>query len=383
MVITTMWNKPQTYNHPKQIPDWRRIDNFIPLVCPMNLLVLDFQIDYNGPVWQTYLTRIQILYKGNFWSTWSIDCGTLTPASGVPKHLYNSKTYCKFLFDGATSTYRPQEYQYGEGITDKDQVLDGIQQYIANMGISSLIRINLRYGTTPGIYTTNIGNPGQSMSEWFEDQFKQYLDNGHASYYYEIDFEEYYLSERLYVDDSETQPTLNEYTPEEHQPPEVEEEVESPEWFPGAFPETPYIHMVFWDGLSYYIPNGMQIHERATRVYWSFGYIAVRAAIDKFGQYAALLPRINVVAYGKWVDMPEPDPRGANFLWEGNIKDKWYAVIKNELDRQTRNLEESKTAWTGLLKNPRIIKNPGQMEDLGAKMEKTDLFNLARLLTGQ
>jgi len=44
-------------------------------------------------------------------------------------------------------------------------------------------------------------------------------------------------------------------------------------WFPGQFPQTPFFHMVFWEGHSFYIPDRFEINEFYSRK--SYGYLVV------------------------------------------------------------------------------------------------------------
>lgn len=99
-------------------------------------------------------------------------------------------------------------------------------------------------------------------------------------------------------------------------------DIDSPEWFKGNFPKTEYCHMAFYGGHSFYIPDGYTIDANITRLTKSAGYISVKFVTDVFNIKLFHIPMRFIVAYGKWMEYPEP----AKQSLINAMRDQWYSL---------------------------------------------------------
>lgn len=381
-IMKPLWNSPNVFNRDNGVEFTREKIDAAKACAGGILFEVQINIDLGpAPIFSNKQCRIYYYILENRFATIGIvKCSDTALSTNIPTHFYSQHIVLKISNDDADD-FTPPNYKY---YTEEY----GTGAYLGNTCIEQAVQRLVIDTVGGGILHYN--NNALKLDEYVADICLDYAAGAATHEYYmsQIKWSKFYASlNHQSVNIIEINQVAKGNKTEISEP-YVDKfgkgAEDTPEWFQGAFPVTPHMHMVFWDGRSFYIPNAMQIHERATRVYAPFGFMAVRAVIDAVGQYAALIPLNATVAYGKWMEYPPPDPEGANRLWEGDKKDKWWEFGINEIERQGRNQAQAGTKgiyWTGLIARPKIYLNKEDAIRLGQKMEQTDLFNLAKMFT--
>lgn len=97
---------------------------------------------------------------------------------------------------------------------------------------------------------------------------------------------------------------------------------ETQEWWSGQFPKTPYNHMVFYGGHSFYIPDGFTVEANLTRLTKGAGYLTIKFIADIILASPVAIPMRYTVAYGKW---SEYDPPNKDALID-ILKRQWWSI---------------------------------------------------------
>lgn len=357
-----MWNRPNIHNKSGFIVKSEKIDS-AKACSGGHVLELICEIDHSGPVWQTYKINFCFYFKDGVFAQLCFNGASISPYMTIPKHLYSSYEKLYISFDGALSDYTPPEFfDYTEsvGSTWTIQIKEAIKRMLTD-------RMLTEYIDWDPFYTN------QSFGKYIDDSILDWFTYGAvgANNLVNIKWDTFYKAmAKLPTITFNIESRKSSNYQNNQDTPYIDKfgagAEGTPEWYQGAFPDTPNMHMTFFDGRSAYVPNGMTIDVSLSKSTKEAGFIVIRNPLDLARLGCALLPLQSVVAYGKWADYSEPN----------------FELLNQILKRQAWSLPLQQLASVDNLRSI-FIDTKEKAERIGSKMGAfSDMLAITKVLTG-